>query len=84
MKEYTGRKKQQAKDRISNLNDKVAENIQSEQQNEKRIFKNEDSLRDLKNNMKHNNICFTGASERGDRKRLRTYLRNSDQKFPKW
>ena len=37
----------ETEDQISNLEDKAAEIIQSEQQNEKRILKNEDSLRDL-------------------------------------
>ena len=36
--------------------DKVAENIQSKQQKEKRIFKNKDSLRDLWDTIKNTNI----------------------------
>ena len=35
------------------------ENIQSEQQKEKQILKTENSLRDLWNNIKHNNIYIT-------------------------
>ena len=75
MKEYTGRKKQQAKDRISNLNDKVAENIQSEQQNEKRIFKNEDSLRGFWDNIKHTNIHIKGIPEEERVQELKTSLK---------
>ena len=36
---------------------------QTEQQNEKRLKKNEEDLRELKYNMKHNNIHILGISE---------------------
>ena len=39
------------------------ENIQSEQQKEKQILKTENSLRDLWNNIKHNNIYITEVLE---------------------
>ena len=53
----------EAENWISDLEDNRAENTQSERQKEKRILKNEESLRDLRNNMKHNNICITGTPE---------------------
>ena len=48
---------------------------QIEQQNEKRILKSEDNLRDLWNNIKRNNIHIIGVleEERNDQK---TQLRN--------
>ena len=48
----------EAEDWISDLEDKVSENTQSEQQQEKRIQKNEGSLRDLWNNIKHTNTII--------------------------
>ena len=42
----------EAQDHIKDLQNKVVENIQSEQQKEKNIFKNEDSLKDLWDNVK--------------------------------
>ena len=42
----------------------------------KRIKTNEDSLKDLWNNIKHTNICITGGpEEEEERKGLRTYLK---------
>ena len=51
----------EAGDWISDLEDKVAENTQSEHQKKKRILKNENSLRDLWDNMKCNNTCTIGV-----------------------
>ena len=48
---------------MSNLEDKIENNTQSEQQNEKRLKKNEDSLRELQD-MKWNNICIIGCIRR--------------------
>lgn len=50
----------EAEDQIRDLKDKEAENTQSEQQKEKRILKNEDSLMGLQHNIKHTNICVIG------------------------
>ena len=52
----------EAEDQISNLVGKIAENTQSEHQKEKR-FLNEDSLSDLWDNIKHNNIHIIRARE---------------------
>ena len=46
------------------LEDKVEKNTQSEQQNQKRLKKNQDSLRELWDNMKHNNICIKGYQKK--------------------
>ena len=64
----------EAEDLISILEGKVAENTQSEQEQEKRTQENEDSLRDLWDNIKCTNICNIGVSEE-DNKELKTYLK---------
>lgn len=51
----------EAENLISNLENSVAENIQSKLQKENIIFKKEDSLRDLWDNMKCNNIPIIGV-----------------------
>ena len=53
----------EAEDWISVLEDKVGKNNQSEQQKERRILKNKESLRNILDNMKHNNICIMGIPE---------------------
>ena len=52
----------EAEDQISDLKDKVGKNIQSEQQNEKRSLKKEESLRNILDNMKQKNIRIMGIS----------------------
>ena len=52
---------------LSNLKYKKAKNTQSEQQKEKRIQKNEDSVRSLWDNFKHTNICIMGMPEGEER-----------------
>ena len=51
----------EAEDRISKLEDKV--NTQKEKEKEIRLTKNEDVLRELQKNMKHNYICKMGIPE---------------------
>ena len=68
-----------AENQINNLEYKIAKNSQSEQQKRKQYFKNEDSLRDLWENIKHNNICITGLPEEEREQRIKTYLRTSGQ-----
>ena len=59
----------------SALEDRIMENIQSEQQKEKQILKLENSLRDLWNNIKHNNIYITEILEGEERtKKVKGYL----------
>ena len=40
--------------------DKVEKNTQKEQEKEKRLRKNREGLREMQDNMKHNNICVIG------------------------
>lgn len=62
--------------KISDLENKVVESILAEQQKEKRIFKYEDSLRDLRDNIKNTNTPIIGVPEREKReKRAETYLK---------
>ena len=49
------------------LEDKVEKNTQLEQQSEKRLKKNEDSLREIWGNMKYNTIHIIGLPEREER-----------------
>ena len=53
----------EAEDGISGLEDKVEKNTQAEQQKEKRNLKNEETLRNIWDNMKHNNIHIMGIPE---------------------
>ena len=46
-----------------------------EQNKEKRMRRNEDSLRDLWDNIKHNNIHIIGFPEGKEREDLRKYLK---------
>ena len=54
---------------ISNLENRIMEITQSEQQKGKQIFKNENSLRDLWDNIKHNNIHIIGVPEGEEREK---------------
>ena len=62
---------------ISELEDRVGEITTVEQKKEKRMKRNEDIVRDLWNNIKHNNIHIIGVPEGEERERngLRTYLK---------
>ena len=53
----------EAQDQISDLEDKVENNTPAEQQKEKWILKNEESLKNILDNMKCNNICIMGIPE---------------------
>ena len=65
-----------AEERISDLEDRMVEFTAVEQNKEKRMKRNEDSLRDLWDNIKHNNICITGSQkEKRERKDQRKYLK---------
>ena len=50
-------------ERISDLEDRMVEFTAAEQPKEKRMKRNEDSLRDLWDNIKHNNIRIIGVPE---------------------
>ena len=63
------------KDYFLPLGDKMVEITATEQNIEKRMKRNEDSLRDLCDNNKHTNICIVGVPEGEKRKDLRKYLK---------
>ena len=59
----------EAKERISDLEDKIVE-ISTEEQNKEKIMKRiEDSLRDLWHNNKHTNIRIIGVPEEEEKKK---------------
>ena len=62
---------------ISELEDRAVEIADAEQRGKKRMKRNEDSLRDLCDNIKHTDICIIGIpkGEERERKGLRTYLK---------
>ena len=53
----------EAKNQISDLEYKEAKNNQSEQKEEEKIQKDEDSIRSLWDNFKYNNICIIVVPE---------------------
>ena len=56
-----------AEKQINDLEHKEAKPHQSEQEEEKRIHKNEDSINSLWDNFKRSNICITGVPEREEK-----------------
>ena len=66
----------EAKNQINDLKQKEAKNNQSEQQEEKRIQKKEDSISSLWDNFKWSNICMIGVPEGEEKnKKLEIYLK---------
>ena len=59
----------EAEEQISDLEDRIVEFTAAEQDKEKRMKRNEDSLRDLWDNIKRNNICFIGVPEGEEREK---------------
>ena len=59
----------EAKDWISQLEDKMVEINKAERKKEKRIKRNEDNLRDLWDNVKHPNIWIIGVPEEENKKK---------------
>ena len=53
----------EAEDQISELEDTVGKNTQREQEKEKRLRKNEAAIREMQENVKHNNIRIIGIPE---------------------
>ena len=63
------------KNQINDLGKKVEINIRPEQNEETRIQKNEERLRNLQDNFKHSNIWIIGCQkEKRKSKKLKTYL----------
>ena len=58
-----------AEKEISELEDRVVEITNTKQKKKKRMKRNEDSLRDFWDNMKHINICIIGVPKRKGRER---------------
>ena len=58
----------EAEDRISDLEDRMVEFTAMEQNKEKRMKRNEDSLRDLWDNTKHTNIRIIGVPGEKEKK----------------
>ena len=61
----------EAEERISDLEDRMVEFTATEQNKEKRMKRNEDSLRYLWDNIKRDNILIIGVPEREERERTR-------------
>ena len=61
----------EAEERISDLEDRMVEFTAAEQNKEKRMKRKEDSLRDLWDNIKCNNIHIIGVPEGEERERTR-------------
>ena len=59
----------EAEERISDLEDRMVEFTAMEQKKEKRMKRNEDSLRDLWDNIKLSNICIIGVPEGEEREK---------------
>ena len=59
----------EAEEWISDLEDRMVEITATEQNKEKRMKRNEDSLRDLWDNIKHTNIRIIGVPEGEDREK---------------
>ena len=59
----------EVEERISELEDRMVEFTATEQNKEKRMKRNEDSLRDLWDNIKCNNICIIGVPEGEEREK---------------
>ena len=66
----------EAENQINDLEHKEAKNNQSEEQEEKRIQKNEDSVSSIWDNFKHSNICQLGCQKKKRKsKKLEIYLK---------
>ena len=71
------RRKTEAEERISDLEDKIVEITTAEQNKEKRMKRIEDNLRDLWDNINRNNIRIIEVPEEEEEKKkgLRKYLK---------
>ena len=65
----------EAEERISDLEDTMVEFTATEQNKEKRMKRNEDSLRDLWDNIKCKHSQCRGPRRRREREDLRKYLK---------
>ena len=65
----------EAEEWTNDLEDRMLEITAAEQNIEKRMKRNENSLKDLWDNIKHKNICIIGSQKERERKHLRKYLK---------
>ena len=67
----------EAEEQINDLEDRTVEITAMQQSIEKRMKRNEDSLRDIWDNIKHPNICIIGVpeGEETEKRDLRKYLK---------
>ena len=72
---------QEAKEQISEVEDRLVEIMDAEQKREKRLKTNEESLRELWDNVKHTNIRIIGVPEEREGGR-KTIPRDNSQKLP--
>ena len=68
--EGTNSKMSETEDRISEVEDRMVEISEAERKKEKWIKRNEDNLRDLRDNVKHTNIQIIGVPEEEDKKEV--------------
>ena len=73
----------EVEDRISEVEDRMVEINESEKKKEKRIKRNEDSLRDLQDNMKYSNIRIIGVPEKEDKNHEKILEEIIVENFPK-
>ena len=59
----------EAEEQINELEDRIVETTSTKQNIEKRMKRNEDSLRDLWDNIKHTNISIIGIPEGEEREK---------------
>ena len=72
----TNSDRKETRTQINDLEQKEEIRIQPEQNEETRIQKNEERLRNLWNNFKHSSIWITGVpKEKNKSKKLKTYLK---------
>ena len=62
-------RKTEAEEWINDLENRIVEITAAEQNIEKRMKRNEDRLRDLRDNIKHTNLCIIGVPEGKERER---------------
>ena len=65
----------EGEEQISDLEDRMVEFTAVEQTKERRMKRNEDSLRDLWDNIKRNNVRIIGVAEGEERKDQRKHLK---------
>ena len=74
----------EAENQINDMEYKEAKNHQSEQEEEKWILKNADSVRSLWDNFKQSNICIIGVPEGEEKEQeiRNLFEKNNERKLP--